>query len=93
MPQVDNGQVQVREHPPEQRQRDADDVPGVAVDAVDERSAQAVDAEGSGEHLRLATGNVGSELGFGWLAEPDDRARDGAHSAAASPVDQAVAGA
>src|SRR5690348_8795885 len=75
-PQVADADPQLREKSPQYGQRDADDVAGVAVDALDEPAAEAVDGEGARDLHRFAGAHVRGDLRIGHIGEPHRRTRD-----------------
>ncbi len=86
-----DGHPDLGEHPPQQRQGKPDDRARVAVDALDERRAESLDAERARHGHRLTAGNVGGHLGLAGRAEADRRARHLAYAAAVTG-DQTVPG-
>ena len=74
-PQVGDPDAQLGQQPAQQRQREADDIAVVAVDAVDERGRAAVQGERARHVQRFAAGDVGGDLRVGRLAEADDGGR------------------
>ena len=65
VPEVGDRDADLGEQPAQDGQGQADDVGRVAVDAVDEPAAEAVDGERAGDPQRLAGGDVGVDLGVG----------------------------
>lgn len=91
-PELVERDLQFTEHAAQQRHREADHGTRVAVDAVDERGAVAVEGEGPGDVQRFARGDVRGDLLVGDFGEVDGGA-GGAHDlAVGGGVDEAVAG-
>ena len=76
-PQVGDGDAELGQQRAQQGQRQAEHRAVVAVDAVDERGAVAVEREPAGHRQRLAGGDVGVDLGVGRAAEAHHGLGDG----------------
>ena len=92
VPQVRPFHTQLAGQPPGQRQAQADDAVRIALDAVDERAAEAFQRKGAGHLQRFAGGNVALDVAVGIIAEMHDGVADAAGHAPGGEVDQAVAG-
>ena len=92
VPQVRPFHTQLAGQPPGQRQAQADDAVRIALDAVDERAAEAFQRKGAGHLQRLAGGDVAFDVTVGIIAEMHDGVAGAAGHAPSGEVDQTVAG-
>src|SRR5690606_10395195 len=91
-PKPRDGHPDLGEQAAQQGQRDADHVAVVAVDAVHEPAAEAVEGEGPGDPQRLPARHVGGDLLVVRGAEPHEGGGDVGGAAAGRDVDDAVPG-
>ena len=77
---------------PSQRQAEADDTVRITLDAVNERTTEALERERTGDFQRLASGDVPLDIILGELAEMHFGVTRAAHSTSGCKIDKAVAG-
>ena len=77
---------------PSQRQAEADDAVRIALDAVNERTTEALERERTGDFQRLASGDVPLDVIVGELTEMHFGVTCTAHSTSGCKIDEAVAG-
>ena len=77
---------------PSQRQAEADDTVRIALDAVNERTTEALERERTGDFQRLASGDVPLDVIVGELTEMHFGVTCTAHSTSGCKIDEAVAG-